>query len=234
MSKPIIFSATMVRALLDGRKTQTRRIVKPAFGKKHPIVNLAEHGMPQVNYSGRFNDPDSWGYPYAEDGNDMALSWWLDLCPYGGKGDLLWVRENFQPILRNDWHDWKNPDGSGDQANYLTGEGYVPVYTADGGAVEFINSDDELSTRVWPSIHMPRWASRLTLRITEVRVERLNEISIRDSLAEGITHSTMACPRVEYQHLWESINGEGSWDANPWVWALTFEVIKENVDQVRK
>src|SRR3546814_4269621 len=89
-ARPILFSAPMIRALLAGSKTQTRRIVKP-LSKAHPILNLSEHGS-SGTYTGRFNDPDSWGFPCAEDGNDMPLSWWIgSLCQYGKAGDLLWV-----------------------------------------------------------------------------------------------------------------------------------------------
>src|SRR3546814_6956001 len=93
-ARPILFSAPMIRALLAGSKTQTRRIVKP-LSKAHPILNLSEHGS-SGTYTGRFNDPDSWGFPCAEDGNDMPQSWWIcSLCQYGTAGDQLWVRETW-------------------------------------------------------------------------------------------------------------------------------------------
>lgn len=256
---PILFSAPMIRALLDGRKTQTRRIVKP-LSKRHPILNLKEHGRDDGGCSGRFNDPSSWGFPYAEDGEDMALSDWVScLCPYGKPGDLLWVRETTTYWERPDSKESITPKAneSNRPANgvryqrwmertmpkddEMLGEDFI-VYKAD---------DSKVSIGAWKhphpiydhcvgrfgktvtAIHMPRWASRLTLRITDVRVERLQEISIENAIAEGVgirCDSAMAI--MEYSLLWESIHGPRSWDQNPWVWAISFDVIKANVDRV--
>lgn len=218
-ARPILFSGPMVRALLEGRKTQTRRAVKP-LTKRHPIQNLAIDGVSHDrNYSGKHDDPESWGFVAAEDGCDMALADWVGvLCPYGKPGDLLWVRET---ISRS-----------------TTTPGYM-AYSADDQLVY----DGE---RGWPSsierrktivsIHMPRWASRLTLRITDVRVQRLADISEADAIAEGITlppgPGYGPIVRSTFTVLWDSINGQGSFDSSPWIWALTFDVIKANVDQV--
>ncbi|QEH36605.1 hypothetical protein OJF2_51890 [Aquisphaera giovannonii] len=266
-ARPILMSAPMVRASLDGRKTQTRRVVKPAFGRKHPIVNLQEHGI--GDYSGEFNDPGSWGYPCAEDGNDMPLAYWLDLCPYGQPGDLLWVREAF---ARNGIRDGEKVFYRADGESQFMGEmresnGNVTRYFTD----HWERNGEKRKGADWkPSIHMPRWASRLTLELTGVRVERLKGISEADAKAEGCfftdygrrcfhqgqgdvdscpakpehhpqrdgwmwapTRSSDEClgsARAAFGNLWESINGPGSWVANPWVWVLDFRVYQQNVD----
>ncbi len=236
--RPILYSGPMVRAQLEGRKTQTRRVVKP-LTKRHPIKNLAIDGMSSSrNYSGRQNDPGSWGFVGAEDGEDMPLADWIrELCPYGKTGDLLWVRETWMDLRGTGIEHRPTPDS--------------PIrryaYGADsprGSHSDEVRKDYGLKWR--PSIFMPRRASRLTLRITDVRVQRLQDISEDDALAEGIdvgamnaancasfragTHNRLLA--FEYRSLWESINGAGSWDANPWVWALTFDVIQRNIDAV--
>lgn len=200
-SRPILFSAPMVRALLDGRKTQTRRTVKIT----HRTPGLAACLEPF--------DP-AWVRPHVA----------VELCPYGKPGDLLWVRETFagrKNIPLGNSPLWYRADGE-----TRTMQRPLSYY------------DDRDKWR--PSIYMPRWASRLTLRITEVRVQRLHDISEDDALAEGVDAISQAdvprnaawSQRQDFSRLWESINGPGSWDANPWVWALTFEVIKRNVDTV--
>jgi hypothetical protein len=172
-ARPIIFSVPMVRAILEGRKSQTRRI-------KRAHENIA----PGIT-------------------SDAIR------CPYGQPGDLLWVRET--------WYSPPKP------LNDCLG------YAADG------DHPHGCTYRKRPSIFMPRWASRLTLRITAVRVERLQEISAADSRAEGlewvaptygvggIAASWNGDPVQSYRALWESINGKGSWDLNPWVWVIEFE-----------
>jgi hypothetical protein len=118
-------------------------------------------------------------------------------------------------------------------------------YAADGGPTpEFTTADDELVRRWRPSIHMPRWASRITLEVTGVRVERLQNINEADCIAEGCTKNhnnyywggphkagglkQMATAKQDYQDLWESINGPGSWEANPWVWVVEFKRVERN------
>lgn len=234
-ARPLIFSAPMVRALLEGRKTQTRRIVEPAFGKKHPILNLKEHGREGRGYSGRFNDHASWGYPYAEDGEDMPLGDWLNLCPHGVPGDLIWVRETCRAeelkeeardgvryLADNHWRVIKNTEAAADA--------WCELYAYRG----------KRGLTVSP-IHMPRWASRLTLKITGVRVERLQDIGAADAACEGLVRLKASGrfalaqgdqyagladddARIVYSRLWDQINGAGAWELNPWVWAITFEV----------
>lgn len=204
ISKPILFSGAMVRAILEGRKTQTRRIVKP--------------------------QPDNWMRPFP---NEAPEPYWNvggfrlrsdatnPLRPKHPVGSEMWVRETWcdgYPGTRDPWL-------------------YRATY--EGGA-----------EHKWrPSIFMPRAASRITLEVTEVRVQRLQDISERDAIAEGIERiggaasvnpwrnyrigqkgemsQHASAPTRSYMTLWESINGPGSWDANPWVWVYSFERVRE-------
>lgn len=173
--RPILFSAPMVRALLDGSKTQTRRVVKPRHLAQ---IDLSRGG---------------------------CVANWSKPMPYGQPGDRLWVREAFARI-DGQTRPWIETDY---RATYQHGDR--------------LGDTLGIKKRWKPSIHMPRHASRITLDVAGVRVERLNDISEADALAEGITHSTLNDPRVEYRWLWESINGPESWAANPWVWVICFK-----------
>jgi len=211
-ARPILFSGPMVCALIDGRKQQTRRILK------------------NPDYLGCLT-----GDCDHDHKNDCAVSLAAE-CPYGKPGDLLWVRET--------------------HAQFAVGEGrkrpvpqcvaYRSTCAADG-TFDYVNGHGEVMnlkiTKWTPAIHMPRWASRLTLRLHDVRVQRLREISEADSRAEGARCLDIVSGREtmderigsyasHYRHIWEEINGQGSWNANPWVWALTFAVLHENVDDV--
>lgn len=242
--RPILFSAPMVRAVLAGTKTQTRRAVKPMRSQDWltPDAIMRSPRAKPVIIEG-----EQWAqfvHPMA--GllvNGIQHDEWSPLTcirsPYGQPGDRLWVRETWQgPLMdaesmENEYRD--NPV-----------KFHLPEfceYAADGGAApEFMTLDDELVCRWRPSIHMPRWASRINLEITGVRVERLQDISEVDVLAEGVQRWPLGY-RVEitgepkhesrsfdvaqhaYRWLWESINGPGSWDANPWVWVIEFKRI---------
>lgn len=253
-ARAIPFSAPMVRALLDGRKTQTRRIVKPpsGWGARFPICNPA----------GMAADHSVWWW----DGKHERVGVAQD-CPYGVPGDLLWVREaccaeelsrpeESRPATRRERRRFGrttvlvlHEDDGADGVRYLADDAWRKIENAAaageawsalfhyGGA-----HPGGRRGRSVPSIHMPRWASRITLRITDVRVERLNEISEADALAEGVrrwpdgrysehnaplsaNELAAADPVNAYRALWERINGPGSWDANLWVWVVTFEVI---------
>ena len=195
---PMLFSAPMVRALLDGSKTQTRRIVKPQpFREDY----MAEEGVRRQ---------------------------FATLAPYGQPGDRIWVRETFQgPLFDGERMDEYRRDST----KFETPE--FCVYAADGGgAPEFQDADDNLVCRWRPSIHMPRWASRILLEITEVTVERLQDISRADIRAEGLQcppelASDDVSPNyrdwypVAWRELWESTGGD--WEANPWVWVVEFK-----------
>ena len=206
--RPILMSAPMVRAILDDTKTQTRRVLK----EWHPSGDPAKRMPPDVEYL-----PDFTCYR-AE-------------FPYGAPGDRLWVRETWQgPLLDNDeWEEHCNDSPSELPLKFNT-PAYC-VYAADGGAApEFMTMDEELVRRWRPSIHMPRWASRILLEVTSVRVERLQDISVADCIAEGIPRGGPENPDgiecKEYRALWEQINGPGSWEANPWVWVVQFRRIE--------
>jgi hypothetical protein len=189
VERPILMSAPMVRAILAGTKTQTRRAIKR---------------------------PERY-----ERIRDCAFC-----CPYGLPGDRLWVRERIMlppditpRMLREGADTWP-------RCVYLA-DGWWFGRKRDLGTLSVADYDEEAERSLWrelawrsvPCIHMPRWASRITLELTDVRVERLQEISQADVIAEGIPTQT------DYRRLWDSINGAGSWDANPWVWALTFRRI---------
>jgi hypothetical protein len=191
IERPILFSGEMVRALLEGRKTQTRRIIKPQ-------PDIADPELEKVL-------PAAW-----EDG-------FIDVkCPYGIIGDRLWVRETFC--------------AESQQTIHYRADGWE--YDGGGG---------------WkPSIHMPRWASRIDLEVTAVRVERLQDISEADAVAEGIEsfmqygqqayadylkrRHCVYDSRFSFKSLWESINGFDSWQVNPWVWVIEFRRVPHDQD----
>lgn len=185
----LMFKAPLVRAILSGQKTQTRRVLR----------------------------------------NQRAYD--LDKCPFGQPGDRIYVRETWQGPLMSP-QEW--------EAHYFSNEEELPAkfktpayckYAADGGAApEFMNMDDELVARWKPSIHMPKWAARLWLEVTGVRVERLQSISEADAKAEGapLKNSPAAhltSHRRGFKELWESTGGD--WAANPWVWVIDFKRIEK-------
>ena len=188
--RPILFSAPMVRAILAGTKTQTRR---PYKTRKHPDFGCAMAASELVCEPQHVIDRT---------------------CPYGQPGDRLWVRETWCPIPPQD-------------PNYNGGRPIAIDYAASHGRESYQwRVMDDLGTRRWkPSIHMPRWASRILLEITAVRVERLQDITWIDAAKEGIPVPRRARDRVDpeigcvaqFRTLWESINGRGSWHA---LWAL--------------
>lgn len=199
--RPILFSAPMVRALLAGTKTQTRRAVKPQPREDKSITS----GRGELAWQ------TSVGH-FIVSTLPTAPKLFVERCPYGQPGDRLWVRETFAIVPRT---------------AYRCSEGVQQVLRPDDdhdAAIFREGWDRSRSGFRWrPSIHMPRWASRITLEIVSVRVERLQEISEADAMAEGVgiqCESPMAI--MEYSLLWESINGPGSWDANPWVWVVEF------------
>lgn len=199
--RPILFSGAMVRAILDGHKTQTRRIMKRP---PQPVMVDGIGTMPAVQ---KANGNGHWLWPNAR-------AQVLAECPYGVPGDHLWVRETFmvEPHPADVGITREMIPRTWDSAVAAAGTVH---YAADPGAE--IRADG----RRWrPSIHMPRSACRLVLGITDVRVERLQAISEADVVAEGI--STPGPFTVHhFRDVWNSINGAGAWDANPWVWALT-------------
>ncbi|MDW3712899.1 hypothetical protein [Pseudomonas sp. 2023EL-01195] len=204
--RPIIFSGPMVRAILEGRKTVTRRVIKP---------------QPYIDTSGNF----CWnGSNYGQNENgprSAALASPIPCsktkrvaCPYGKPGDRLWVRETH---FINDFRGANVPEDDRAEAEIVYRADPLPCWEGE---------ESEIPWR--PSIHMPRWASRILLEITAVRVERVQDISDEQALAEGVDQTNTSIPgyaRQRFQDLWESINGTGSWDANPWVWVVEFKRI---------
>lgn len=210
--RPILFSGPMVRALLAGTKTQTRRLLKP---------------QPKVLKNG------SWYRPFPQDPGNWQYALGGIIHGYArvriAEGDRLWVRETWS-------HTGDHVFSISEARRAISG---YPIYQADENP-EFPHA------KFWPSIHMPREFSRMTLTVTDVRVERLQDISEADAIAEGIERSKefadrfmtpagdYAVPVVAYQRLWESINGTGSWDSNPWIVAYTFTVHRRNIDAMSK
>lgn len=203
----MIFNAEMVRAILDGRKTQTRRPIK---WKQTRFTEIGER-----------EDGSKW--PWSEDA-EHAFDFWHP-CPFGSVGDRIWVRETFQgPLFDFDLMDSYCKDSTPFEKSEFC------VYKADGvPAPEFYDADDELHSCWRPSIHMPGWASRILLEITDVRVERLKSISDRDALREGCSAADMKsgdCVADVFARLWASIYGSDSWNANPWVWVIEFKRVE--------
>lgn len=190
--RPMLFNGDMVRAILEGRKTQTRREVKLSKHYSNCHLEIENKNLMVVNTQ----DQEARKEIY---------------CPYGSVGDQLWVRETFGLL--------------GDEAKHVLH--YRATHYRDG------------KNMGWkPSIHMPRWASRIQLEITGIRVERLNDCSESDAKAEGVKPDNETSkdvmdgivPQLQhkepYMRLWEKINGAGSWAANPWVWVIEFKVVK--------
>ncbi|EPJ3207422.1 morphogenetic protein [Citrobacter freundii] len=211
IERGMIFNGEMVRAILDGRKTQTRRPVKFPFKDRNLGCELSGNELAGELSSGNYLN-----------------------SPFGKPGDRIWVRETFQgPLFDFDQMDAYCKDSAPfEKAQFC-------VYKADGKpAPEFFDADDNLHCCWRPSIHMPRWASRILLEITDVRVERLNAISQADAIAEGAppSHPSIDCVSQEYGfpdfsrswfgQTWQYIYGEENWQANPWVWVIEFKCIE--------
>lgn len=236
-ASPMLFSTPMVKALLAGRKTMTRRPVK--CGIEIAGVATVEQWAGRLADNFAYRRPDEVQiqakadqlrgrlHPFTdENGKLFALT-----CPYGRPGDLIWVRETWARYnIDQNSHDW---------------------------AYKATVPEDWPEEGLWrPSIHMPRKANRLTLQITDVRVEQLQEISDEDAIREGVEPNCSLLnhdncdhdewiyysgfpeshpadsPSESFRTLWQHINGPDSWQNNPWVWVISFDVIHKNVDQV--
>lgn len=220
--RPIIFSSPMVRAILDGRKSQTRRIVKKQISDIHKF-----QGWIIGSTDKKRDGCASWGIGEGALIYDLVVA----RCPYGKPGDRLWVRETWQGPL---FYDEIPEDWNSDK--YKTPE--YCYYKASGDSCDFTDSDDNFVERWSPSIHMPRWASRILLEVTNVRVERLHDISEEDAKAEGSyvcdyfgrrlldQSSNQGCYKWGYRSIWESLNGSGSWHLNPFVWVVEFRTLE--------
>jgi hypothetical protein len=226
--RPILFSGPMIRAILEGRKTQTRRIVKPQPSDSwHPVV---ERYCPTIIEKDGMDGPGPEVFGASDEDEGRKF-------PYGAPGDFIWVREAWCSAHQD------GAFGTAYRADntYLQGKRSHPK----GPHYHFPQIGPHVRWR--PSIHIPRWASRINLEITGVRVERLHEISEADAIAEGIRtmrddsgtfvgregdssdgrHMVTPWPsaRQAYADLWESINGRSSWDCNPWVWVVEFRKV---------
>jgi hypothetical protein len=211
--RPILFSATMVQAILASRKTQTRRIIKP-----QPV-----HVVPFVSFG------DGIEKPTGEFGLCMKSDRVIEKhvrCPYGQRGDRLWVKETWN-IFHRQWDEYNQQEELG--APFRS----IPKQMPKNGILDYA-ADWSGGSGYRPSIHMPRWASRITLEVVSVRVERLQQISVIGATAEGVTYEVSQRPIgphhpaiLAYQELWERINGKGSWAANPWVWVVEFKHIQQ-------
>jgi hypothetical protein len=234
MGRPIIFSAPMVRALLDGRKTQTRRVLKP-----QPYVNGFHFDGRDILCHEDFLPPAALLMDRGKGKGGYRISDMEDGLKAFTKyevGDRLWVRESV----------CAEEDGDHGRlgVRYLADDQWLGGCGASAAGVEgwfilrtYRSTDPDLDGgKPVPSIHMPRWASRLTLTVTDVRVERLNNISEVDAQAEGAMHVLGDCrysPHKEGFHdVWRAIHGADAWDANPWIVALTFTVGRHNIDAV--
>lgn len=223
----MIFNAEMVRAILDDRKTQTRRPIK---WKQTRFTEIGER-----------EDGSKW--PWSEDA-EHACDFWHP-CPFGAVGDRIWVREAYRfPASLDD----VSPTGVGEMA-VATGyrKPWAPTFYEFTGTFsdgwKGFETPPKVSNagKLRPSIHMPRWASRILLEITDVRVERLNAISEEDARAEGIIDGgclncgepePCGCANPEpdatdaFAYLWQSIYGQENWNANPWVWVIEFKRVE--------
>ena len=223
----MIFNGEMVRAILDGRKTQTRRIMKVHPSEGFTPMNMAF----EPDYKARWYTPgvvDKDGYlqpaknqVFGVAGEDEGYA-----CPFGVVGDRLWVRETWQGplveeraiLVSRDPDEFKNPE--------------FCEYAADGGGrPEFFDDDGDVHQGWKPSIHMPRWASRITLEITDVRVERLASISTESARAEGYPVERAVDggnidPWLWFRDLWDGIYPDRTFKHNPWVWVIEFREAK--------
>ena len=239
--RPIIFNADMVRTVLDGRKTQTRRIIQS------PAKNMQARGHECISYRA---PGDQWYQDYVFSMRDRSGVWqdykheqFLAKCPFGAVGDRLWVREAFRVHSR-----------ATDVATLVYKASEQQSWTQQTYRVPIEKCNKPAVVDKWtPSIHMPRWASRITLEITGVRVERLQNISDADACAEGIRQGVRrtddsagnehvycnylaanlndACewferPADSFISLWQSIYGAESWQHSPWVWVIEFKRVE--------
>lgn len=239
----MIFNGEMVRAILDGRKTQTRRIMKP---QPEPCPR-GGHWWPSNVFKTMLhveeemqNGKGGWGGLVG------------DACPFGDVGDRIWVRETWATLGNEDGCcvDWEGNLCKGDErsaariyrASCEQRPGDYGLWSIPDDAYWKPHTKEHKFEGAWrPSIHMPRWASRILLEITNVRVERLNAISEEDARAEGIIDGgclncgepePCGCANPEpdatdaFAYLWQSIYGQESWNANPWVWVIEFERVE--------
>ncbi|HBR4426559.1 hypothetical protein [Klebsiella pneumoniae] len=236
----MIFNAEMVRAILDGRKTQTRRIVKGTDGAMKFCKEWDINGKEVFVVLGE------------KDHTGMNPVLGAISCPFGAVGDRIWVRETWATLGNEDGCciDWEGNLCKGDErsaariyrASCEQRPGDYGLWSIPDDAYWKPHTKEHKFEGAWrPSIHMPRWASRILLEITDVRVERLNAISEEDARAEGIIDGgclncgepePCGCANPEpdatdaFAYLWQSIYGQDNWNANPWVWVIEFKRVE--------
>lgn len=242
---PILFSAPMINAILDGRKTQTRRVVtipSKRIAKKYGdvlVYNVSYYAPPSGRSQQGWADPGINYHTY--DPKDMEMIGnHIDPCPYGQPDDQLWVRETWSSL---ECLDRAKPAqvSVGSPIFYHADKKWVHHH--EDRQIEHVHTPHEWAGKKRPSIFMPRWASRIDLLIKDTRVERLQDISVNDAIAEGIKSNDYAwrnysvdlssaqafgmVPQDSFKTLWDSINAKTHpWQSNPWVWVIDFERIK--------
>ena len=228
-ARQILFNTEMVNAILDGRKMQTRRPVKPQPQPHYwEIFRGYKKDMRLMDTSGglyaKFTDFLPRSVMEARDTDESVWS----RSPFGKPGDLLYVREKFcvGAVVCSD-----NSNGGQE-------EWYIDQCENDNNIIPYqvaIQEDFGIEEVVWtPSIHMPRWASRITLVVKKVWVERMQDLSLSDACAEGCAKGNFSAVS-NFADLWDSIYDKTfPWDSNPWVWACEFEVIEKNIDEILK
>jgi len=207
--RPILFNTEMVKAILDGRKTMTRRVLKPQPYMERGVIRW----QPRKGYDLNI-----------EHLNQSLIN---KLCPYGQVGQRLWVRETWNVYDIG----YDNYNGGWEVGYPLS---YIPKEKPRQCCLSYYATDDDPTVSNWrPSTHMPRWASRITLEITEVRVERVQEITEEDANAEGNPFPRMGGkgslpPIWWFKELWDSLNAKRGygWEVNPWVWVLDFRKVE--------
>ncbi len=205
--RPILFSGPMVRAIIEGRKTQTRRVLKP------------QPSCPATMFDYDYRGRAVCIWPADHVTEEGLRPDYFAACPYGRVGDRLWVREAW----------WQPPIIT----SKLLREG-ADTWPKAGYAADGDTQYEVLGWKKRPSIHMPRWASRITLEITDIRVQRVREISDMDAMAEGVEWNRGPCraghtnPISAFKSLWDSINSKRcfGWEVNPWAWAITFKRVE--------
>lgn len=241
-TRPILFSTPMVKALLEGRKTQTRRIVR----KPKAIIGTPSDGTWDDDDVEIANTSEGYAAECRDergDGYDLMLK-----CPYGKPGDRLWVKETHRLVAWDEEAEMlvQYQSDNAKEWCYFDGESHDEYMDSwERKNRKYCTEENEklypdLDRLPWvSSLFMPRWASRITLEITDVRVQRVKDISEEDAKAEGVATNNLGqflppypsaagftTAKRAYAELWDSINGAGSWDSNPWVWALTFKRVK--------
>lgn len=237
--RPILFSTPMVQAILDGRKTITRRIInpQPAPCDHSSFIEASWRNEPTTWQC--FDDSNEWycarcGNGVDYEGNGMK-------CRQGKAGDILWVRETWRKFCYVDEYGYTHFD---DERIEYAADNPEPIYELDADGAQVFNKDGSEKMIPWkPSIHMPKVACRLKLKIVSIRVERLHDITEEEAIREGIepmpaiwgtpqwrdyvNGGSTGWPCNSFVSLWTSINGDDSWKDNPWVWRIEFTVLPQ-------